>query len=375
MTKYTQDEQTEIVRFARDLTATIELEEKELETVKAEVFEEEPEPPQKRVVEIPEPVKVIYPPAPRTNYGFMDFIKEKAIKNKKIFAIAGIVLGVICCIAIPILLIVAVILSVNDLWGVAFYFLYVSLFTIVSIISIPVIIGVIVGIIALINSYSKRRKEIVIDLSNTPEHVKKVKEAERIAAEKQACLDEEFRKEQEKADKEYADNTYHYENVTLSEYYKALDAWRQKQETKIGILEEEIALNKESLNDLYDTTKLVSLTYRPLWILSWLYEDMSSSDHDLRYATELLDRDRQRLATEEAASIVKNSLGHMEQTMKIGLGYVYNAIEEGNYLQEESINELTKVRRTVRNGNFIGTIQRHNTNKRLDKLIDIAKSK
>ena len=85
---------------------------------------------------------------------------------------------------------------------------------------------------------------------------------------------------------------------------------------KIAIIEEEIRLNKEALDELYANTKIVSLTYRALWILSWLYNDMSTSDHDIRYATELLDRDRQRLATQEAGNIVRKSVGQVEQTMK-----------------------------------------------------------
>jgi hypothetical protein len=132
---------------------------------------------------------------------------------------------------------------------------------------------------------------------------------------------------------------------------------------------EEIRLNKEALDELYANTKIVSLTYRALWILSWLYNDMSTSDHDIRYATELLDRDRQRLATQEAGNIVRKSVGQVEQTMKVGFNAVYNAIEDGNELQLDTINNLSKMRRNMNTGNVIGTVQRHNTNKMLEQMV------
>lgn len=96
---------------------------------------------------------------------------------------------------------------------------------------------------------------------------------------------------------------------------------------------------------------------------------MSTSDHDIRYATELLDRDRQRLATQEAGNIVRKSVGQVEQTMKVGFNAVYNAIEDGNELQLDTINNLSKMRRNMNTGNVIGTVQRHNTNKMLEQMV------
>ena len=189
------------------------------------------------------------------------------------------------------------------------------------------------------------------------------------AQDKQNELEEKIRLEQEKIDKEYATQKQQYESVTLPKYNEDLNLWSVNQERKIAIIEEEIRLNKEALDELYVNTKILSLTYRELWILSWLYNDMSTSDHDIRYATELLDRDRQRLATQEAGNIVRRSVGQVEQTMKVGFNAVYNAIEKGNELQLDTINNLSTMRRNMNTGNMIGTVQRHNSNKMLEQMV------
>lgn len=207
------------------------------------------------------------------------------------------------------------------------------------------------------------------ELANSKEYLQAVENAEKIAQKKQKELEEKIRLEQEKIDKEYATQKQQYESVILPQYNDALNLWNTNQERKIAIIEEEIRLNKEALDELYANTKIVSLTYRALWILSWLYNDMSTSDHDIRYATELLDRDRQRLATQEAGNIVRKSVGQVEQTMKVGFNAVYNAIEDGNELQLDTINNLSKMRRNMNTGNVIGTVQRHNTNKMLEQMV------
>ncbi len=65
-----------------------------------------------------------------------------------------------------------------------------------------------------------------------------------------------------------------------------LNVWSVIRERKINFSGEELKYNNEALIDLYDSSKLISKTYRELGILRWLYEDMSTSDHDLKYATE-----------------------------------------------------------------------------------------
>lgn len=333
MSKFTQNEETEIVKSARDITATIEYEEREVKRLKSESFSEPPEPPVRKILEKAKKVEPEYPEKPKTTYKYSEYFKEKVMKySLPARILRGIVLVLLALSGIGYLIIL-----------VLFGFSY--------------------------KNYIQKKKEMNNQLANTKEYLQAVENAEKTAQKKQKELEEKIRLEQEKIDKEYATQKQQYESVILPQYNDALNLWNANQERKIAIIEEEIRLNKEALDELYANTKIVSLTYRALWILSWLYNDMSTSDHDIRYATELLDRDRQRLATQEAGNIVRKSVGQVEQTMKVGFNAVYNAIEDGNELQLDTINNLSKMRRNMNTGNVIGTVQRHNTNKMLEQMV------
>lgn len=333
MSKFTQNEETEIVKSARDITATIEYEEREVKRLKSESFSEPPEPPVRKILEKAKKVEPEYPEKPKTTYKYSEYFKEKVMKySLPARILRGIVLVLLALSGIDYLIIL-----------VLFGFSY--------------------------KNYIQKKKEMNNQLANSKEYLQAVENAEKTAQKKQKELEEKIRLEQEKIDKEYATQKQQYESVILPQYNDALNLWNANQERKIAIIEEEIRLNKEALDELYANTKIVSLTYRALWILSWLYNDMSTSDHDIRYATELLDRDRQRLATQEAGNIVRKSVGQVEQTMKVGFNAVYNAIEDGNELQLDTINNLSKMRRNMNTGNVIGTVQRHNTNKMLEQMV------
>lgn len=333
MSKFTQNEETEIVKSARDITATIEYEEREVKRLKSESFSEPPEPPVRKILEKAKKVEPEYPEKPKTTYKYSEYFKEKVMKySLPARILRGIVLVLLALSGIGYLIIL-----------VLFGFSY--------------------------KNYIQKKKEMNNQLANSKEYLQAVENAEKTAQKKQKELEEKIRLEQEKIDKEYATQKQQYESVILPQYNDALNLWNANQERKIAIIEEEIRLNKEALDELYANTKIVSLTYRALWILSWLYNDMSTSDHDIRYATELLDRDRQRLATQEAGNIVRKSVGQVEQTMKVGFNAVYNTIEDGNELQLDTINNLSKMRRNMNTGNVIGTVQRHNTNKMLEQMV------
>lgn len=318
MSTFTQEQQTEIIKKARDLTATITTEKEEIKRLQAQRFAPIPEEPSRFVLPMPGKIQPQYPPAPKTTYLFSDHVKVY-IKENTLTAV----------LLFPVLLILIVVI----------YF-----------------------------SYLNKCAELNEELAQLPEHQKARAEAEKIAAEEQQKVDAEYKAQQEKFDASYKEQKAHYDNVTLPEYKQALAQWENNRNRKIQIIENEINLNQTALDELYKETRLVSATYRALWILDWLHEDMSTSDHDIRYATELLDRDRQRLATVEAGRITQRAINNMNQTMVQGFAAVYNAIEVGNDIGEETLAILSKTRRDVNIGNIVGTVQRHNTNKILNDL-------
>ena len=80
MSKFTQNEETEIVKSARDITATIEYEEREVKRLKSESFSEPPEPPVRKILEKAKKVEPEYPEKPKTTYKYSEYFKEKVMK-------------------------------------------------------------------------------------------------------------------------------------------------------------------------------------------------------------------------------------------------------------------------------------------------------
>ena len=354
--KYSQERETEIVKDAMNLTATIEFENSELTKLKTQRFPQLQSPPVRQVVPQPRPIQPKYPQKPKVNYTYVDYLKEQLnIATKKTSEATSSVqknkfIRNICIIAV-------VIFS----------------FTIIG-----QIIGVFLGAFAILGlcayiavgivPYSKKLATKNNELANSPEYLRAVAEAENLAREQQRQVETKLHIEQAKLDKEYSIKKEHYEKVTVPQYNKAFSIWKENQSIKISVLEEEIKLNEDVLEKLYETTRIISASYRQLWILRWLYLDMSTSDHDIRYATELLDRDRQRLATERASQLVRESINQVENTMMKGFHAVYNAVENGNELQMETIDLLSKTRRDINIGNIVGAAQRHKKNKTVENM-------
>lgn len=345
MSKFTQQEETMIVKNAMELTATIMVEEIELRNIKSEKFRDLPNPPKRTILRKPEKIYPQYPPKPTTTYSYTEYLKETVgkFKNLRVIGIAAIIIF-LSGIIIPGLFFVT--------------FLLLALF--------PVLI---IFLIITYHSYSTKRQALNRQLSESQEYLQAVENAEKLAEKQQKEAEAEFQQQQKKLDAEYEEEKNQYENVTVPKYNEDFNTWTVIQERKIAFLDEELKCNKEVLNSLYDATKIISKTYREFTILKWLYEDMSTSDHDIRYATEILDRDRQRAITAEAGKRTQTAIYDMKQAMMIGFNAVYNAIEYGNDLQEDSIEILSKTRRDINIGNMIGTVQRHNTNKMLDSLL------
>lgn len=326
MREYTQQEQTEIVRDAMMLTTAIQIDQEELRRLQSERFRNKPARPVRTVLDIPT-VQPQIPAPPKSQLRYTDYLKA----NKKrviLFCMAAVVLAVLISILMK-----------------SFFFMTTFL--------VPAFwIALIVSVVC----YVKKRSESNQQLAQSPEYLAAVEEAKRAAAEQQQKAQEETAKQQAELDANYQAEQEQYDTVTLPAYQQALAEWKKRQAEKIAILQEDLQVNSETLENLYETTKLVSLAYRELWILRWLYDDMRSSDHDIRFAMELLDRDRQRTATEQSGRMVQEAVGDLHSSMMSGFQAVYAAVEEGN-------EELVKTRRHQNISNAVGIAQRYQLNK------------
>lgn len=342
--------QVDIVKWARDLTATIEIEKREVEKIKATTFKPKPQAPIRR--ELPKPQKITpnYPKKAKSTYAFSSFLSEKINEVKR-----KIIIGVVALISF--LVAVSLVGGTTGL-GLALGLL----FTIVP-------IGVVVLLVIAFTKYSKLKKEKDLEIEKSDEYQAQIKKAKEIAEKKQKELNNAYEEDFRKAEEQFKNDMEEYNNVIIPQYNKELEKFNSEKEEKQAILEEEIELNEEALDNLYTTTKLVSSHYRSLATLEWLYEDMSTSNHDIDKAIDYYDRQRQRDITEQAGLKVRDAIKTMNQDLRSGINAVYNAIEDGNDIQEDQLRVLSKTRRDMNLGNIYGGVQARGTNKRLDKLM------
>ncbi len=363
MSNYTKEEQTEIIGNAVHLTAAIEQEEAMLDELQSQSFRPMPPAPTRRVLQQTKFFRPEYPPRPKANITLSEYFKsyknEFFQKYKKQFIVAASVFAALIFISI-----IITVSSDNKGTGIGIL----SMLTGLPWLAFWVIL-IFFGW-KLLTSYWSTRSALNKELSESPEYLKAIEDAEKSAAEKQKAADEELKAEQERIDAQYKQDKDNYDNVVIPQYKREAEMWSELQQKKIAILEEDLRINRETLTKLYDTTKLVSASYRELTLLEWIYEDMSTSDHDLRYATELLDRDRQRAATLESGAMVCRSVESMNRDLRNGLGAIYAELERGNDISADMLDtlaknnkQLSKVRRDMNVGTLIGTVQRHKTNK------------
>lgn len=112
---------------------------------------------------------------------------------------------------------------------------------------------------------------------------------------------------------------------------------------------------------------MYGLRYRNVERLTWIYEDMSTSEHDIERAIDLLNN---KEIKDELVNI-QVLVDDMRRDMRDGFMGVYSAIQEGNAIQSDMLDDLDRIRSSSRTGNFLkvgGLIQNHKRNKTLSEL-------
>lgn len=298
-----------------------------------------PQRPQRRVLAPPSAPPPAIPAPPTTNYGFGSYLASHAA---------------------PFVLCAAIVVPAQ----IGLFFNPTSFG--LSLLSTVGTFGALVALLVCGFGYHKTRAQINASYQSSPAYRQAVDAAlqearrrqdalEEQAAQRQAHLDEEHRKALNVYETEIAP-AYEQKRAEERKEYEALKRqyeqdklqWEQKKRRAQEMLESDLLNNKAELEHLYASTKLISVHYRELWILQWLYDDMSTSDHDIRYATELLDRERQRLATEtvavkecEAIESLASSLGQLANVQLEGLAYLGSLVSDIRALNEKGykINE------------------------------------
>lgn len=311
MSNYTQEQETVIVKDAMTLTAAIEIGEAELNKQKAKQFKSRPTAPQYIKLDIPQ-VAVQIPPEPKTDYSFTDYLKD------------NMAISIVFFLITPLLLI---------------YLYY---------------------------QYRKKKSEIEEQLKQSDEYQNALKEAKNTAEMEQQKINAEIGLKQAEIDEKYNTDLKHYNDVVIPEYEREYEAWNISQKPKIKMIDEEVIFNKDTLDALYTSTKLISVRYRHLPILQWLYDELSSSDISFERAIDLYNDDVLQKTVRNVGNNVTNAINDMHSSMTSGFNAVYDAIDSGNEI-------LAKTRRDQNLANTASIIQRHNLNKMIksqNKMMD-----
>ena len=170
------------------------------------------------------------------------------------------------------------------------------------------------------------------------------------------------------AEQKYKELYTEYDETKLQPWQNAFDAWekdkRQRYDTAFTTFKK---CRLEALR-IYDECKLFPEDYRCPESLIKIYEIMSSSKYSVKEAIEVYDRHRQMELTRQHIAAQQNTAQE--------LAYQNSALDAQNellYMQAQLADEANAIaeeaRRDANRAAFVATVQRHNTNKALNKLV------
>lgn len=124
---------------------------------------------------------------------------------------------------------------------------------------------------------------------------KKKEDTERIRnseAYKQQCaaIDRDIAEKQAKSDTEYEAALQNYNTVTIPQYQKELEAWKEQHQKQILETKSALSEARAALTEHYENTKILPMQYRKIETIQYIYDMISSSDYNVKQAIDLYDR-------------------------------------------------------------------------------------
>ena len=360
--KYSKDEQTNIVGIAAELEATIIAEKNEIPKIRNEVFPKLM-PKEPSFIDVEEP-QYVSPEVPGiTVQEFYEWASKNSGINNFVFKMKTLSLVVM----ILLMLLGAIFVFVL---GIVSTF---SEFNPVLLILAVVFAGLSVYIFILRlkknKQYDKYKAETLEAGENSSEYQEAYAIAVKEADDKNAVLKAEYETKLKAVQDEYEAAKSNYKNVLIPEYNREKAEWQKKQEYKISFLKDDLSKNIDALSTLYSNTKLIPNTYRSIDKLVWIYEDMSTSEHDIERAIDLLNHKELK----EELQQIQSQISDLQDTMVTGFVGIYSAIQEGNQIQSEMLSNLESIRKSVKANNYMNVgmlIQNHKRNKMLSQIHD-----
>ena len=206
----------------------------------------------------------------------------------------------------------------------------------------------IVGSIIYYLIYRYIKKQQIEKIQVSPEYKKQCEKAE-----------QDFQRQQQQFDNEYQAALDEYNSVTLPEYEQAFTMWKSAQSAKISECESVLSQAEVELTQHYEDTKIVPLKYRTIPALQYIYDMVSTSDFSVRDSIDSFEKaeqqrlDRARLEEQQRA----NRLAEEQNQLA----------DEQNYLLDQQNEIANKARRDANIAAAVSAVQRHNTNKALNR--------
>lgn len=356
MSRFTREEQTNIVGMAAELETAIIAENEELRRLNAQQFKVLPQPPVESAVPVPKYLKATEPPVKAMAFS------EWAIKKTGVLGFLFKKNYLWISLLIIVLPIVGFILS---------YILGSFASKIMGTISLIILGGsllisaaALVFLVVMFLCWPK--KQLENEVRNSPEYQARKDEMIRLTNAKNQELKLKYEAQVEANKAEYLAAKDNYDTVIIPAYKNELAVWTDKHNTMIDLVQNDLKQNQDALDHLYSTTQLIPVSYHNSERLVWLYEDMSSSEHDIERAIDLLNN---KEIKEELVNI-QGSVNSMRRDIQEGFIGVYNAIQDGNDIQSDMLENLEEIRSSAKTGNYLSIgnlIQGHKRNKILEQ--------
>ena len=345
MSKYSQEEQSNIIGLAAELEAAIITENEELSSLKAEKLQL-PEAPKMKEVKEPQYTKTVIPK--NKEELFSKWAIEKGGTFKFLFKNNYQPIKLVISISLPVAIVLIFLSIFVGALGIG-YLVAISIFLCVC------AWGVFIWALIL-NELYRDKYFASVDW--------KAAVAQETDLVNKKIYDEYMVRYQEAANEYYA-AMEKYNNEVMPD--KKMAIWQKSHDAKIAFVENDLKENLDALNILYSSTQLIPSSYRTVERLTWLYEDMSTSEHDIERSIDLLN-------SKEIKEELINIQGHiddMRRDLRDGFVGVYEAIQDGNEIQSEMLSNLDGIRRSARIGNFMNVgnlLQNHSRNKTFSQI-------
>ena len=175
-----------------------------------------------------------------------------------------------------------------------------------------------------------------------------------------AAIDSQCTQRQAEADELYRTQKQEYDTVIMPKYQQEKAEWISERDKAVEDTQNVLGRLQDSLQSLYDTTKIVPLQYRSIPALQFIYDMISTSNYNVTYAIDAYDKQEQR-------KLEQARLYEQQRANRLADAQNYLTAEQNELLQEQT-EAVERARRDANIAAAVHAVQRRNTNKILKNM-------